>query len=90
MTSALNLSAPFLMELVDTLDRMGPRGATVHPESGPGQFEVSIRHAPALAAADSTVLFRDACAGSRARHGLAASFAAKPFPDKVAADAISM
>jgi glutamine synthetase len=83
MTSAFDLSAPFLMDLVDTLDRMGLDVQLVHPESGPGQFEVSIRHALALAAADRQVLLRDAVRGVAARHGLQVSFAAKPFPDKV-------
>jgi glutamine synthetase len=83
MTSAFDLSAAVLMDFVDTLDRMGLDVQLVHPESGPGQFEISIRHAEALAAADRHLLFRDAVRGVATRHGLAASFAAKPFPDKV-------
>jgi glutamine synthetase len=83
MSSAFDLSAPVLVDLVDTLDRMGLDVQLVHPESGPGQFEISIRHADAVAAADRHILFRDAVRGIAAHHGLAASFAAKPFPDKV-------
>jgi glutamine synthetase len=83
MSSAFDLSAPVLVDLVDTLNGMGLDVQLMHPESGPGQFEISIRHADAVAAADRHVLFRDAVRGVAARHGLAASFAAKPFPDKV-------
>jgi glutamine synthetase len=82
-SAAFDLSAPILTELVDALDGMGLEVQLVHPESGPGQFEISIRHADAVAAADRHVLFRAAVHGVAARHGLAASFAAKPFPDMV-------
>ena len=83
MSWAFDLSATVLVDLVDTLNGMGLDVQLIHPESGPGQFEISIRHAGAVAAADRHVMFRDAVRGVAARHGLAASFAAKPFPDKV-------
>lgn len=81
MTSAFDLAHPVLMDLVDTLERMGLEVHLLYPESGPGQFELTIRHAPALAAADRQLLFRDAVRGVAAKHGLAASFAPKPFPE---------
>jgi glutamine synthetase len=82
MSSAFDLSATVLLDLVRTLDAMGLEVQLVHPESGPGQFEISIRHADAVAAADRHVLFRDAVRGVAARHGLSASLAPKPFADK--------
>lgn len=83
MTSALDLSHVVVLELVDTLNTMGLDVQMIHPESGPGQFEVSINHAGPVGAADRHVLLREAVRGVAIRNGLAVSFAAKPFPDKV-------
>ncbi len=47
-------------------------------EAGPGQFEITLRHGDALKAADDAWLFRLAVRGVAHRHGLAASFMAKP------------
>ncbi len=49
-------------------------------ESGCGQFEVNLRHADdALRTADDTLLFKRLVKGVARRHGLAASFMAKPY-----------
>jgi glutamine synthetase len=53
-----------------------------YPELGWGQQELSIRHAPALRAADGHVLYRESVRGVAQRHGLAVSFAPKPWPDQ--------
>lgn len=51
-------------------------------ESGPGQFEVNLRHqANAVIAADHAVLLRRAIKGIARAHGKCASFMAKPFAD---------
>ncbi len=84
---AYDLSAPFLLELADTLDAMGLGVNLLYPESGPGQFEVSIPHTAALSAADRHVLLREAVRGVAARHGLLASFAPKPFLDRAGSGA---
>jgi len=81
MTIAHDAAHDVLRDLVDTLNVMGLEVALVHPESGPGQFELSIRHAGALAAADRHVLLREGVRGVAMRHGLIASFAPKPFAD---------
>ncbi|MFI5086749.1 MAG: hypothetical protein ACHP7K_12550, partial [Actinomycetales bacterium] len=52
------------------------------PELGHGQHELCIRHADALRAADNHVLYRDTVRGVAFRHGLWASLAPKPIPDK--------
>ena len=83
VTSALDRSDAMLLDLVETLNAMGLDVQMIHPESGPGQFEVAIRHAQAVDAADRHVLLREAVRGVALRHGLAVSFAAKPFPEKV-------
>jgi len=79
---AYDLSHAFLTDLLATLDEMGLTVHLLYPESGPGQFEVSIGHAPGIGAADRQVLFREAVRGVATRHGCRASFAPKPFADK--------
>jgi glutamine synthetase len=59
-----------------------PTDTTV-TEFGTGQFEINLRHqADALAAADQAVAFRRLVRGVARRHGLVASFMAKPFGDQ--------
>ncbi len=53
-----------------------------YPELGHGQQELSIRHAPALAAADRQVFYRETVRNVAYQHGLYASLAPKPFPDQ--------
>lgn len=49
-------------------------------ENGPGQFEVNLLHrADALRAADDAVLLKRIVKGVAARHGLTATFMAKPY-----------
>lgn len=58
-----------------------PAGSIVS-EYGGGQFEVNLHHVPdALVACDHAVLLRRLVRGVAARHGLAATFMAKPFAD---------
>ena len=53
-----------------------------YPELGHGQQELSIHHAPALAAADRQVFYRDTVRNVAYQHNLYASLAPKPFPDQ--------
>jgi glutamine synthetase len=53
-----------------------------YPELGHGQQEISIRHAPALRAADNHVLYRETVRGVAFRQGLWASLAPKPIADQ--------
>lgn len=49
-------------------------------EYAPGQYELTLRHkADALRAADEAVMYKRAVKGVAVRHGLEASFMAKPF-----------
>ena len=52
-----------------------------NPESGPGQFEVNLRAAPALRAADEAFLLKSAVKEVAARQELLATFMAKPRSD---------
>jgi len=53
---------------------------TIIKEAAPGQFEVNLKHrADPMAAADDTVLLRRLIAECSNKHGLRATFMAKPF-----------
>ena len=55
---------------------------TIIAESGLGQFEINFHHGDALTAADTATLFRRLVRGVAAKHGLEATFMAKPYgPD---------
>ncbi len=52
-------------------------------EAGPGQFEINLLHVDdALKAADDAILFRMAVKGIARKHGMQASFMAKPYVDQ--------
>src|SRR5580700_9136156 len=71
-----------VMDLVAALEAQGLQVEHYYPELGHGQQEVSIRHAPALRAADNHVLYRETVRGVAFRRGLWASLAPKPVPDQ--------
>lgn len=55
---------------------------TAISEGGPGQFELNIEHvADPLKAADDAMLFKRLVKGVARKHGLAASFMAKPYAE---------
>lgn len=57
------------------------------PELGPGQQELSIRHADALRAADNQITYRQTIRAVAAQHDLIASFAPKPFAEQAGSGA---
>jgi glutamine synthetase len=65
----------------ETLQRFGLAVEACSPESGPGQFEVNVRAAPALQAADDATLLKSAVKEISAQQGLLATFMAKPRTD---------
>jgi glutamine synthetase len=54
---------------------------TCNPETGPGQFEITLRYGPALKAADDAFLFKTAVKELVGQQGLMATFMAKPRAD---------
>ena len=72
----------YAVELQRALQAQGMQVENYYPELGHGQQEVSIRHAPALRAADNHVLYREAVRGTAFRRGQWASLAPKPIPDQ--------
>ncbi|KAL4420619.1 hypothetical protein ABPG75_010275 [Micractinium tetrahymenae] len=77
--SALDAAAPVLSEMVTTLASFGISVDQLHPESGPGQFEISLAHAPAAQAVDALLFAQQAVAAVAAKHSLLASFLPKPL-----------
>ncbi len=72
----------FLTDLYDGCAAMGiPADATIS-ESGLGQFEVTLSHQEsALKVADDAWLFKMLARGLARKHGMCASFMAKPYTD---------
>jgi glutamine synthetase len=68
----------YATDLVRGMREQGLVVETYHPEYSPGQHEVTIRHGPALRAADSYVWQRAFTRGLARRRGLWATFAPLP------------
>jgi glutamine synthetase len=68
-----------IQDIVAALSAQGLTVELSHPELGPGQQELSTRHAPAVRAADNQITYRQTVRAVAARHGLIASLAPKPF-----------
>jgi glutamine synthetase len=78
--SSLRLSRdqPLVGELFDQLRAFDVGLEGFHTETGPGVYEAAIAADDALAAADKAVLFKSAVKEIAARHGVTATFMAKP------------
>jgi glutamine synthetase len=72
---------PFAGAVRETLLRYGLAVEACNPEAGPGQFEINLRAAPALQAADEAFLLKSAVKEVAARQELLATFMAKPRSD---------
>lgn len=81
-TTGFTVSAKFIDDLVVALEAQGLEVDQYYPELGHGQQELPIRHAPALAAADRQVFYRETVRNVAYNHGLVASLAPKPFPNE--------
>ena len=80
-------SAQIIDEIIAALEFQGIQVEQFMPELGPGQQEISIQHAEALQAADNVIKVRETARGVARRHGVIASFAAKPFLDQAGSGA---
>lgn len=71
----------FFVDLYDACSAMEIPAEATSSEVGCGQFEVNIEHQPdAMRTADNTWLFKMLVHGLARKHGMAASFLAKPYP----------
>jgi glutamine synthetase len=80
-------SAQIIDETIAALELQGIQVEQFMPELGPGQQELSIQHAEALREADNVIKVRETVRAIARRHGVLASFAAKPFLDQAGSGA---
>ena len=73
---------PVIQDIIAALTDQGLTVELSHPELGWGQQELSIRHAPALQAADNQITYRQTVRGVAAQHGMVATLAPKPWADQ--------
>lgn len=69
----------FFDDLYDACEAMDIPAQTALAESGLGQFEVNLNHQNAMKAADDATLFKTMVKGLARKHGLCATFMAKPY-----------
>jgi len=72
----------FFTDLYDACEAMDIPADAAISEAGMGQFEINLMHGPAMKAADDAWLFKMLVKGLARKHGFAASFMAKPYPDE--------
>lgn len=73
---------PFFRDLYAACDVQGIPVESAISEYAPGQLEMTLRHRPdALRAADDAIMYKRAIKGVAVRHGVEATFMAKPFSD---------
>lgn len=77
----LDRHAALFRRLLETLGAMGIRVEQIGAEYGPGQYEINVRHAEPLRAADDLLTLKDALRSLARESGLLASFMPKPFSD---------
>ena len=80
-TIGMAAAADYVDELAAALEAQRLPLEQYYAELGHGQQEISIAHAPALAAADEQLLVRETIRAVATRRGLVASLAPKPWPD---------
>ena len=71
----------FFTDLYAGAEAMGIPAQAAISESGIGQFEINLTHQSMMRAADDAWLFKALVKGVARKHGVAATFMAKPFPD---------
>ncbi|MFY0598400.1 MAG: glutamine synthetase [Cyclobacteriaceae bacterium] len=74
-------NAGYFNDLFDLLGQFGIPLEGLHTETGPGVYEAAIRYSDILESADRAVLFKTSVKELANKHGIAASFMAKPFQE---------
>ena len=78
---ALDAFDAFFTDLYEAAEAMDIPAQAAISESGAGQFEINLNHGDAMKAADDAWLFKTLVRGMARKHGMAATFMAKPFAD---------
>jgi glutamine synthetase len=82
-SAGMNSTAAFTDDLIAALEAQDIAVEQAMPEYGPGQQEITIRHADLLKAADRHLWTKETVKAIAHRHNLVASFAPKPFADEI-------
>jgi glutamine synthetase len=82
---AFDTTASVVHDLLSGLRSIGLQVAQIHPESGDGQWEISLRPLPVVASADAIVATRQVIRAVTARHGLSVTFLPMTNAEAVAA-----
>ncbi|SFA94965.1 glutamate--putrescine ligase [Poseidonocella pacifica] len=72
----------FFTDLYEACAEMDIPADSAISEAGVGQFEINLIHRDAMVAADDAWLFKTLVKGMARRHGMAATFMAKPYQDE--------
>lgn len=83
--AAFDLDADVMRSVLRALRDQDVGVAQCHPESGPGQWEISLQHLPVVGAADAIIATRQTVRAVAARHGMTVSFLPMNAPDGVGA-----
>lgn len=86
-TFALDSAVDVIDEISEALEAQGVLPEMIYSESGTGQFEMPVRYADALTAADQQVVFRETVRAVAHELGLIASFVPKIFADRAGSGA---
>ncbi len=79
----LDDQAPFLADVFAACEVQGLPAQTLISEYAPGQLEIVLHHrADAMRAADEAIMYKRLVRGVAAKHGMDATFMAKPYADK--------
>ncbi|HEY7147614.1 MAG TPA: glutamine synthetase family protein [Streptosporangiaceae bacterium] len=76
-------AADYAREVIESLESAGVGVEQLHPEYGPGQFEISVSPQDPVSAADTCLLVKLTIAAVTARHGMRATFAPAVLTDNV-------
>lgn len=74
-------NASYMKDILNYCTKSGLEFEAFHTETGPGVYEMALKHKPALEAADNGQLFKYLVKTIAKHHGLTASFMAKPWND---------
>ncbi|MBX7105107.1 MAG: glutamine synthetase [Gemmataceae bacterium] len=79
---AFSRAADLMAAAAKSLEAAAVLPVTLHPESGPGQFEVAITPADPLKAADDQIVVRSTLKDLAAQRGMRATFLPRPLPGR--------
>ncbi|WP_244943870.1 glutamine synthetase family protein [Siminovitchia fortis] len=77
----IQMQEKFLHDFVKAMEKAGVKVEKISSEYGPGQFEINLKHASAVRAADEQVLFMQLFKQIALQHGLVGTLMPKPFQD---------